>query len=206
VQQTETNLEGVYTNGHRMRGIALSAQVNAQNVILQVDTGASGIVVDRNFAEKAGLARISAAYFRGIGDQRPQSGYRAVANRIRIGELEFEDCVVQVTDNPELPSLIGTDVFGSYLIDLDLPGMRLKLYPLPKRPEDAVAPTSLNSEAYEVEPKQEEDSGSDQTTNEQKPSIPKTAQPLPRDRYIAPEMMNWTQVFHLGHHMLVPTR
>jgi Aspartyl protease len=28
---------------------------------------------------------------------------------------------------------------------------------------------------------------------------------LPRDRYIAPEMANWTKVFRFGHTMLVPT-
>ena len=61
VEQTETKLEGVYTNRHRLRGIALATKINNESVLLQVDTGASGIVVNRNFAEKAGLSRISAA-------------------------------------------------------------------------------------------------------------------------------------------------
>ena len=204
VEQTDTKLEGVYTNRHRMRGIALSTKINNESVLLQVDTGASGIVVNRNFAEKAGLSRISAAYFRGIGDHGPQSGYRALANRIQIGDLEFEDCVIRVTENSELSGLIGTDVFGSYLIDLDLPEMQLKLSPLPKRPEDSVAPTSLSSELEESNVGQE-DSEFEQTLTEQKSSIAKSAQHLPRDRYVAPEMANWTQVFRLGHNFLVQT-
>src|SRR5207245_2998169 len=108
------------------------------------------------------------------------------------------------TEQTDLAGLIGTDVFGRYLSDLDLPGMRLKLSPLPKRPEDAVAPTSLSSEAEEPNAEQE-DSGSEQTLKEQRSSIPKSALRLPRDRYVAPEMVNWTQVFRLGHNMLVQT-
>ena len=45
VEQTETKLEGVYTNRHRMRGIALATKINNESVLLQVDTGASGILV-----------------------------------------------------------------------------------------------------------------------------------------------------------------
>ena len=80
-----------------------------------------------------------------------QNGYVAVADHIRIGELEFQDCLVGVGDLGSVTDdgLIGADVFGDYLVDIDLPGERLKLSPLPKRPEDAVAPTSLNSEGEE---------------------------------------------------------
>ncbi len=203
--QTETKLEAVYTNRHRMRGIALSTKVNDQKILLEVDTGASGIVLNRSFAEKAGLSRISAAYLRGIGDQGPQSGYRAVAGHIRIGDLEFEDCVVRVTDATDMPGLIGTDVFESYVIDLDIPEMRLTLSPLPKRPEDSVAPTSLSSDAEEPKAGQEEDGPLGLTQKEQKSSIKESSLRLPRDRYVAPEMANWTQVFRLGHNLLVQT-
>src|ERR1019366_5727720 len=109
--------------------------------------------------------------------------------------------------------LIGADVFGAYLIDIDLPGMRLKLSPLPKRPEDTVAPTSLNSEGEEqanAEQKsadQKEDSVNEPTSKDQKPPPPisKPARRLPKDRYIAPEMADWTKVFRFGHSILVPT-
>jgi hypothetical protein len=109
--------------------------------------------------------------------------------------------------------LIGADVFGAYLIDIDLPGMRLNLSPLPKRPEDTVAPTSLNSEGEEqanAEQKgadQKEDSVNEPTPKDQKslPPISKPARRLPKDRYIAPEMTNWTKVFRFGHSILVPT-
>src|SRR5450759_1078109 len=217
LEQTETKLETVYSEDRRrMRGIGLSVKLNDRNVHLLLDTGAGGIMVSRKVAEKAGLTRISALHYGGIGDKGLQSGYTAVADHIRIGELEFQDCVVFASDKGSVADedgLIGADVFGAYLIDIDLPGMRLKLSPLPKRPEDTVAPTSLNSEGEEqanAEQKsadQKEDSFSEPTPKDQKspPPISKPTRRLPKDRYIAPEMADWTKVFRFGHSILVPT-
>ena len=217
VEQTETKLETVYAEDRRrMRGIGLSVKLNDRNVHLLLDTGAGGIMVGRKVAEKAGLTRVSALHYGGIGDKGLQSGYTAVADHIRIGELEFQDCVVFASDKGSVADeagLIGADVFGAYLIDIDLPGMRLKLSPLPKRPEDTVAPTSLNSEGEEqanAEQKsadQKEDSVNEPTPKDQKspPPISKPARRLPKDRYIAPEMADWTKVFRFGHSILVPT-
>ena len=212
VEQTETKLETVYAeDGRRMRGIGLTVKLNDRNVHLLLDTGAGGIMVSRKVAEKAGLTRVSAVHYGGIGDKGLQSGYTAVADHIRIGELEFQDCVVAVSDQRSLTDedgLIGADVFGAYLIDIDLPGMRLKLAPLPKRPEDTVAPKSLNSEGEEqANAEQKEDSVNEPNPKDQKspPPISKPARRLPKDRYIAPEMADWTKVFRFGHSILVPT-
>src|ERR1019366_614711 len=212
LEQTETKLETMYgADAHRMRGIGLSVKLNDRNAHLLLDTGAGGIFVSRKVAEKAGLTFISAVHYGGIGDKGLQSGHTAVADRIRIGELEFQDCVISVIDKGSVTDeegLIGADVFGRYLIDLDLPGMRLKLSPLPKRPEDTVAPQSLNSEGEEqANVEQKEDSATEQTSKQQNPSAPSSQTPrrLPRDRYIAPEMVNWTKVFRFDHTMLVPT-
>ena len=170
-------------------------------------------MVSRKVAEKAGLPAISAAHFGGIGDKGLQRGYTAVADHIRIGELEFQDCVVTVSDKSSVADedgLIGADVLGAYLIDIDLPGMRLKLSPLPKRPEDTVAPKSLNSEGEEqANAEQKEENVNEGTSKEQKSPPPSTVKPSPRppkDRYIAPEMADWTKVFRFGHSILVPTR
>ena len=212
VEQTVTKLETVYAaDERRMRGIGLSVKLNDRNVHLLLDTGAGGIVVGRKVAEKAGLTRVSALHYGGIGDKGLQSGYTAVADHIRVGELEFQDCVVAVSSQRSVTDedgLIGADVFGAYLIDIDLPGMRLKLSPLPKRPEDTVAPTSLNSEGEEqANAEQKEDSVNEPNPKDQKspPPISKPARRLPKDRYIAPEMADWTKVFRFGHALLVPT-
>ena len=212
VDQTETKLETMYgPDIHRMRGIGLSVRLNDRNVHLLLDTGAGGIMVNRKLAEKAGLTPISTVHLGGIGDKGLQSGYTAVADHIRVGELEFQDCVVSVSNKGSVADedgLIGADVFGMYLVDIDLPGMRLKLSPLPKRPEDTVAPTSLNSEGEEqANAEQKEDSVKEGTSKDQNSPSPtvKPERRLPRDRYIAPEMANWTKVFRFGHTMLVPT-
>jgi tetratricopeptide (TPR) repeat protein len=211
VEQTETKLETMYGDSHRLRGIGLSVKLNDRNVRLLLDTGAGGIMVSRKVAEKAGLTRISALHFGGIGDKGLQSGYTAVADHIRIGELEFQDCVLSVSDKSsvaEEDGLIGADVLGAYLIDIDLPGMRLKLSPLPKRPEDTIAPKSLNSEGEEqANAEQKEETENDSTSKEQKSAapIPNIARRLPKDRYIAPEMAGWTKVFRFGHSILLPT-
>jgi tetratricopeptide (TPR) repeat protein len=212
VEQTETKLETMYgPDIHRMRGIGLSVRLNDRNVHLLLDTGAGGIMVNHKLAEKAGLTRIAALHFGGIGDKGLQSGYTAAADHIRIGELEFQDCVVSVSDKGSVADedgLIGADVLGAYLIDIDLPGMRLKLSPLPKRPEDIVAPKSLNSEGEEqANAEQKEESATEPTTQEPKtpPPTAKPARRLPKDRFIAPEMADWTKVFRFGHSILVPT-
>ena len=211
VEQTETRLETAYAGeSRRTRGLGLSVKLNDRNAHLLLDTGAGGIMVSRKVAEKAGLTLLSAVHYGGIGDKGLQGGHTAVADHIRIGELEFQDCVVAVTDKGSITDddgLIGADVFGAYLIDIDLPGMRLKLSPLPKRPEDEVAPKSLNSEGEEqANAERKEDSTNQQASKEQKsPALTSKPALLPRDRYISPEMASWTKVFRFGHSMLVPT-
>jgi len=195
-------------------GVGLSTKINGHSLLLQLDTGAHGIIVSRHYAQGAGLTRLSAAYVGGIGDQGLQSAYRAAAEHIQIGDLEFEDCVVLVADTPgsgvrlapQNGGLIGTDVFGSYLVDIDLPQLRLKLSPLPLRPEDSVAPTSLNTDT-ELMSNVAGENGASRPTSMENPSKSslKVSQPLPRDRFIAPEMSTWTQAFRFGHLFLIPT-
>ncbi len=126
----------------------LSVKVNDRNTRLLLDTGAGGIVLYGKAGKKSGLEKIADLRVFGIGDQGSRSGYTAVANRIRVGELEFEDCVVIVLEKNDFPDedgLIGADVFSDYLIDLDMRAGKLRLSPLPKRPGEEAAPTALNS-------------------------------------------------------------
>jgi predicted aspartyl protease len=214
LDQTDTNLQRMFRDPRTIIGYSLPVKLNDRNTHLLLDTGAGGILIGRKSAEKAGLTRISDIHFSGIGDKGAQVGYLAVADHIRIGELEFADCLVTVGDRPPLTDedgLIGADVFASYLIDIDFPAEKLRLSPLPKRPDEKVAPTALNSEG-ESSSNPEDDS--DQATAEQKAQstadASKTAKAnpdpdLPKDRYVAPEMKSWTPVFHFGHELLIQT-
>jgi len=209
VEQTETKLS-LLRDPNRVRGIGLDAQINHQNVHLLFDTGAGGIMVGHRIAEKAGLTRVSTVHYAGIGDKGLQSGYRAIAGHIRIGDLQFEDCLVSVSDSRSVADedgIIGADVFGAYVVDIDLPGIRLKLSPLPKRPEDTVAPKSLNSEGEDQSNAEQNEENAEEAGLSQgsAANASKPVHRLPRDRYVAPEMTNWTRVFRFGHLVLVPT-
>jgi hypothetical protein len=105
--------------------------------------------------------------------------------------------------------LIGADVFSGYVVDIDIPSDKLRLTPLPKRPDDVAAKASLASEKN-AESDAEEQSESDTTAKagagphtESPPSKPRQQ---PRDRYIAPEMATWARVFRIGHDLIIPTK
>jgi hypothetical protein len=187
-------------------------KLNGHGNRLALDTGTSGILVRSATAEKAGLTRIGEQRIGGLGDKDQQSGYVAVAAHIRVGDLEFEDCLVRIVDAPgssDIDGLIGSDVFGAYLIDIDIPGQKLRLSPLPKRPDEAAAPTALNSagETRGAPEDNVENGGEEQPSpNQAKPANLAANPHLPKDAYVAPEMARWTRVFRFGHMLLIPTR
>ncbi len=210
VQQTDTKLERMLRDPRHIVGYGLEVKLNDRSNRLLLDTGASGILIGRKSAEKAGLTRISDIRFRGIGDKGLQGGYLAVADHIRIGELEFADCVVTVTDRATITDedgLIGANVFGAYLIDIDFPAEKLRLSPLPTRPDETVAPTALDTEG-ESGAHPDDSAGEQKTETTGDASKTATAAPdahRPKDRYTAPEMKSWTPVFHFGHALLIRT-
>jgi len=213
VEQTDTKLASMYRDPRHVIAYGLTVKLNDHNQRLMLDTGSSGIMLGRKAAEKAGLTRISQMNYYGIGNKGVQNGYYAVADRIRIGELEFQDCVVGVSDRNSLvdeDGLIGADVFSSYLVDIDLSDQKLRLSPLPKRPTDTATPeNSLNTEGEspsnpEDKSQTDEDSkaaGADEKTASSAPP----ARRLPQDRYVAPDMDKWTPIFRFGHMLLIPT-
>jgi tetratricopeptide (TPR) repeat protein len=220
LENTDTVLFTVRNSGNTPSGIGITTRLNDLAFNLQLDTGAGGIMVSHKVGERAKLTRISPAHYGGLGDKGPQAGYLALADRINIGELAFQDCVVFVSDKNSVGNedgLIGADVFGSYLVDVDLPGMRLALSPLPKRPDDAPAPASLNSggeselgHATKGEPgalKSKDTTPAADTASAASSSGNTSSQPqnLPKDRYVAPEMSRWTEIVRIGHDILVPT-
>ncbi len=211
VGQTNTKLIDMRSGTSRLGAIGVEVKLNGRSNRLALDTGSSGILVRSEAAQKAGLTRISEQSIGGLGDKGKQSGYIAVAGHIRIGELEFEDCLVRVVDATgpsENDGLIGTDVFGAYLIDIDIPGEKLRLSPLPKRPEETAAPTALNSAGESrTTPEDNVENGGEQRAAPANPAKPANATGLliPKDAYVAPEMASWTKVFRFGHILLIPT-
>jgi predicted aspartyl protease len=177
------NLETLWFSPKHIRGAGLIAKLNGTSAVLMLDTGASGFVIDRKVAEKAGIKRIVQSDFRGIGDKGNAGGYVGFAGSLRIGDLEFQNCYVKVIDKNSVngeDGLIGTDVFAQYLLDIDFPNGKFKLSELPPRPGDSATQPASDSGA--------------------------AAAPQFYDQYIAPEMKSYTPILHFGHDLLIPTR
>ena len=182
VSSTETRLERLLLDSQHIRKYALAVKVNGVSSRLMLDTGAGGIVIDRKIAEKAGIKSIVDDKLGGIGDKGEASAYLGHADKIQIGELEFENCFVQVVSGRSVigdDGLIGANVFSHFLVDVDMPNEKFKLSQLPPIPNESTGEISLESHA--------------------------TARRQLHDRYIPPEMKDYTKILLIGHALLIPT-
>ena len=76
---------------------------------------------------------------------------------------------------------------------------KLLLAPLPRRPDD----TDPVSPTLETVRNQSDDDDATAPA-ETSASATKAAPRGPRDRYVAPEMKDWTRVYRIGHNLLIP--
>jgi tetratricopeptide (TPR) repeat protein len=167
----------------------LDVGINGKQRRLQIDTGASGLIVYKPAATALHLQPEVQFKSYGIGDSGYAASFAAKVQTIKIGGLEFADCYVTVVDRPKDPStgddaadgLIGGDVFESFLVTLDFPGHTLKLDPLPSPPGTQQQGVSLDTNGKAVDA-------------------------ALHDRYIDPSMKDWTKVFRSGHDLLLPVR
>jgi tetratricopeptide (TPR) repeat protein len=183
VTKTETRLEPLLYGPQTMRGYGLMVKLNGVSSRLMLDTGASGILVDSKIAAKAGIKPIVDEKIQGIGDKGSAAGFVGYAEKIQIGELEFQGCIVEVATGRSVlgdDGLIGADVFRHFLVDIDMPNGKFKLSPLPTILDEPAVATSLDTKSVGVRHF--------------------------RDRYVPPEMKNYTKIFLFGHDMLIPTR
>ena len=154
------------------------------------------------------MIRLSDTDIRGIGDKGNKGGYTALADSLKIGQLEFPDCPVTVLEQRSVvdeDGLIGADVFWHFLVDIDFPNEKLRLTELPKRPDETAKAITLQTDKDEPETNEEENDKDEAASS----GAPKPAPPAhsgPQDRYIAPEMKSYSQVYRFGHALLVPTR
>jgi Flp pilus assembly protein TadD/predicted aspartyl protease len=179
---TETNLAQLMDDPERLRAFGIEVKLNGQSSHLMIDTGSGGIIIDRRVAEKAGVTHIVDTKTGGIGDKGDVAGYVGYVKSIQVGGLEFHDCYIDVYGKRLMKGddgLIGTDVFSSFLVDLDFPSGKLRLSQLPVDPSAAAAPVALQSQRTETA--------------------------VWHDRFIAPEMKSYNPLFRFGHLLLIPT-
>jgi predicted aspartyl protease len=229
---TEIPFVNIMYDANHIRAFGLDVKLNNRTSRLQIDTGAGGLLVSRSVARHAGLIPFSQEEVAGIGDEGNKPGYTAYADSIRIGNLEFQDCAVEVMNSrntmEDEDGLIGMDVFSDFLVTLDYPMRKLLLGPLPSRPGEAAgAKPQLNTADED-----EDDSVSvqqpakatqlDEPAAKGAPSgvispvqgskdLSKDAAPAskpaphgPYDRYVAPEMKDYTSVYRVGHNLIIP--
>ena len=158
-----------------------------------VDTGASGLMISKDAAKALGLtpeAEIKAA---GLGDSGLQGAYIAHVDSVKIGGMEFHNCMVRVLESNTMKfadGLLGPDTFRRFIVTLDFPSSELRLSPLPNRPDETATPAaSLETRGYE-------DAGD---------AAGKTVAETRRDRYVAPEMQDWVKIYRSGHDLIFPT-
>ncbi len=131
----EVPLQAFVSGATHMRTFGLEVMVNGKPVRLVLDTGAAGIVISHPAAERVGLTRVADATVRGIGDNaKLTGGYRAIAERFQIGDVEYRDAVISVADQSFIgieDGLIGSNVLDEFLITLDFRAGKLRLDLLP---------------------------------------------------------------------------
>ncbi len=182
---------------HRLVGIGLDVYFNGKRRRLELDTGASGIILSRDASSGLGLTKEETREAGGIGDDGRVSTSVAHVESIKIGDIEFKNCPVELLDKRgrlEIDGLIGANVFARYLVTLDYPALQVRLDPMPKRPGEKVEAVPVPIPAAPA------------TTAAGAPTPDKTAEapPVVYDRYIAPEMQDWTKIYRSGHLLLVP--
>ncbi|HEX5235936.1 MAG TPA: aspartyl protease family protein [Silvibacterium sp.] len=186
VTTTDIPFVPIMFNAELVRAWGLEVAFNDKKSHLVIDTGASGLYINSALAKRAGLKPITRTQSTGIGDNGPQGGYLTQAASIKIGGLEFKNCLVEVSDRRNVvgdDGLIGMDVFSQFAVTLDFPWRKLTLGPLPPYPGTAAAPVELNTEGQA--PRSSSDSG-------------------PHDRYVSLEMADWMKIYRSGHDLIVP--
>jgi tetratricopeptide (TPR) repeat protein len=178
VTQTRVPMERLLYGAQRMRGYGLKVQLNGVKSNLLLDSGASGILVSRKVAARVGIEPLVKGVVHGIGDKGAVSGFIGVVKSIKIGDLEFQGCHVEVMDRNSVADedgLIGSDVFSHFLVN-----QRLELSPLPPLPPPSTVEQALMDK------------------------YPKIARF--RDGFIPTEYKDFSRVYRVGHMLLIPTR
>ena len=179
VDHAELHMEEMMEDSAHRQGFGLNVKLNGSERTLEIDSGASGILLSRRAASRLRLVHDEKLVVGGIGDEGGIQSAVAHVESIRIGGLEFKNCPVTILEKHDMlgiDGLIGTDFFDKYLVTLDFPGRRVRLDPLPKRPGETPEIAGLSEDEV----------------------------PVFHDRYIAPEMKDWTMVWRSGHELMLP--
>ena len=154
---TRLHMEPVF--GAHTYPVAFGLDVSFNHVKrrMQIDTGASGILLTQSAARALKLTPEFRLKTGGVGDEGDVDSFLAHVQSIKIGDTEISDCMVEVMGKGHLDvdGLIGMDVFSRWLVTLDYANAEARLAPLSPRPSssDATQPASLDGTGDETHPR-----------------------------------------------------
>ncbi len=92
------------------------------------DTGVpSLLVLDRRTAKKADVELVGDASLRGVGDRGARDARYGLAASITLGDLQFEQCLVEIVDASPYPAILGLGALTEVLARIDARGGALRL-------------------------------------------------------------------------------
>jgi hypothetical protein len=123
----------VYGRGTDVSHYGVEIAFNGHKRVLQIDTGASGFTLTRSAGGSIGLPSAFKTHIGGFGKQGANDADLERADTVRMGGLEFHNCMVEVLANYGVmggsqmqgnrqdtgDGLVGTDIFRRYLMTLD---------------------------------------------------------------------------------------
>jgi len=189
-EQTKIPFTPIYGNSHFIEAYGLDVSFNRNKRRLQIDTGASGIVLTPAAARRLGLTREYKLHTGGVGDEGEVESYLTHVENIQIGDVELSDCMVEVLAKYKvgdtIDGLIGLDVFYRWLATLDYPNRQLLLSPLPPQPGG----TSRAAQNPVGAAGQAQDDDDD----------------IPKDAIEPSTMQDWLHIIRIGHDIFLPAK
>ena len=117
----------------RTSGMAVRARINGgRDLKLILDTGATGIVLNKSAGSETDLEILTAAALSGYGSSAPSAAHKALATSLETGALKIANLLLVVSETDlakDADGMIGLDVFRNFLVRLDLPEQTLELTP-----------------------------------------------------------------------------
>jgi len=176
----------VFEDSSRPRAYGLDLSLNGTRRRMQIDTGASGIILTASAAKSLHLTPEYRIHTGGVGDEGEVESYLAHVATIQVGGVQLANCMVEVLAKSSLnvDGLIGINVFSRWLVTLDYPNAKLLLNPLPPRPSTKDTPTPPTPSTTDEQADAEEN--------------------VPHDAYVAPQMTDWMHIARVSHNILLP--
>ena len=126
-------LSGFRPVGAGQHGVLVPVRINGGKPLrLLLDTGARGLMIDARAAKGLNLETIVASSLGGFGDTGAGASRLTLAGTVSLGELAFDECLVEVSDHSltaGTDGILGMDLFERFRIHLDPAARLLELTP-----------------------------------------------------------------------------